>query len=278
MPVAWRIDPVTGHAALFEEAPGGGDHRNRLSLRNRPLVDPENWLANIYLHTALDFMEVHSDSTHTVNHATVAALTPPSPGFSSTRWAAVGASAATWPLLTHSLGYVPHFAVVVDGHIVKPGHPVQVVSGGAKRARIVSVYATTAQILLREWSRTTSDGSIPAISKTYRVIVFRAPRAPSDSKALDASPGDARVAMGLGRFDVSRRYLQVVPGGSPFGLTDGRSIDLKKGAVRLTNPDGSYYDMVPTDFQITFTPPGNGGGVMYYDGSFVGSGIQVQAP
>lgn len=278
MPVlTFRAFPAAGVVALFDEAPGGGDPKDIGSLRNRPAADPANWLPNIYFHSSLDNMEVHSDTTVTINHGSVAALTPPGLEFVPSRYFAYGSTATTWPLLTHDLGYPPHVAVVVDDNVVKPGYPVQVVSG-TKRMRSISVYVTTTQVLLREWSIATSDGSIPAISKTYRILVFRDPPAPEGNKLLEIDATAGTVKMARGRFDLSRNYLQVVPGGSPFGLSSGRSIDLKRGAVRFADPDGSNYDMVPTDFQIRFNPPGNGGGILYYDGSFTGSGILVQAP
>ena len=60
--------------ALFDEAPGGGDPKDINSLRNRPALDPEAWLANVYFHTSLDNMEVILDQVVTINHASFGAM------------------------------------------------------------------------------------------------------------------------------------------------------------------------------------------------------------
>jgi len=265
-----------GIVALYEEAPGGGDFRDIDAPRNRPARDPANWLANIYFHSDLDNLEVESDTTVTINHAPVAAGSGPGGSVTVNGTVQYGGATATHLLISHGLGYKPHVLVLVGDNVLFAGTPIQ--TDADKRMRSVSPYVTTSEVRLHEWTVRTSN-VLGAVSKDYRVIVFRQPPAPSGNKLRDFQPGAGIFQLAFGRFDVDRRYLQVVPGGTPWGLSSGRSIDLKRGGVRLVNPDGSIWDTVPTTFFARISPPGNGGGVLYYDGSFAGSSpILVQAP
>jgi hypothetical protein len=89
--------------------------------------------------------------------------------------------------------------------------------------------------------------------------------------------------MAFERFDSSRRYLQVVPGGSPLGLSLGRTIDLNNGAPRAVRPDGTTFDPVPatltTRIQGNYQPAPAYGASLAYGGSYAGpETVQVQAP
>jgi hypothetical protein len=96
--------------------------------------------------------------------------------------------------------------------------------------------------------------------------------------------------MGLGKFHSDAPYLQVVPGGSPFGLFNDRSIDLHNGAPKAWRPDGTTFAPVPANLKswLPFNPYGGGaspggepfGASMAYNGSYAGpaSALQVQAP
>lgn len=275
MPTVFMTDPGTGHCALYDEASGGGAFDDVNALRNRPLKDPANWLSLIYFHSALDNLEVHSDTTVTVNHEAVSA--GDSIDFigagSQVRW---NAYSRTRTLVTHNLGYTPDYLIARGNNILWPGMPVQSQSGG--RARYCTSFANDTQIRLYEWA-STSGSALASASLQYRVIIFRNPPAPSGNITFDADGSTGRVLMGRGRFDSLRKYLQVVPGGSPLGIFYGKSIDVSNGAPCFARPDGSTYKPVPTAAHGSFTPPGTNGDSWAYDGSFTGStAIQVQAP
>lgn len=281
MTVVFMTDPVTGRAALFDEAPGGGDFDDPNSLRNRPLNDPVTWLANIYFHSDFNYMEVsHGPTSTAISHGAVSASSSTAP-LSSTVPFGWYSAAATHHLLTHNLGYIPNAIVYVSGgNVIWPGMPVQVASDGG--ARYVSVYCTETAINLYEYA-STGPNTLPGIGLTYTVIVFKNPPAPTGNILLDFDPTNGEVQMGLGKFNSSRKYLQVVPGGSPFGIAYGRTIDLKNGAVRAVRPDGAVFDPVPVGLTMGLTRiqfyPTIQGGSMGYNGSFSGpSQIMVQAP
>jgi len=281
MEIAFMTDPDTGRCALYDEAPGGGEYDDPNSLLNGPLNDPVTWLANLYFHSDFNYMEVSHGPTNTgISHAAVSASSSSAPLAATVPFGWYAAS-ATHLLLTHNLGYVPNAMVYVSGgNVIWPGMPVQVAGDGG--ARYVSVYCTSTEVRLYEYA-STGPSTLPATSLTYTVIVFKNPPAPSGNTLLDFDPSTGAVQMGLGKFNSSRRYLQVVPGGSPFGIAYGRTIDLKNGAVRAVRPDGVTYDPVPVGLtmglsRIQFYPTVYGAS-MGYNGSFSGPPqIMVQAP
>ena len=282
MPVVWMCDPVSGKVALFDENGTSGDPIDPMAARNAPLQSPAAHLDKVYFHSDLDYMEVsHGPTVANVSHALVAAVTDPGAAATPSRVIAYGTAVTTHTLLTHSLGYVPYFLVVLGGDIVYPGQPVQVLSDG--RQRRVVAYADSTTIKLREWAVQT-NATMAAVNLAYTVVVFRAPPAPSGTILYDWDPTTGIVQMGRGKFRSDRRYLQVVPGGSPYGFSLGRTIDLKNGAPRYVDPDGSIFEPIPSDFALKvrmsdepndapYGPP------MAYNGSFAGSAsVLVQVP
>lgn len=279
----FKISRSADAVAFFETAPGGGDPANPSSLRNRPLVDPGNWLGNIIFHSDLDYMEVsHGPTDTTISHAAVAAGTGPASGLGLNNLLFYSGVTTTHLLLTHSLGYVPDFLVVANGDTVFGGTSVQRLSDG--RTRNVAAYATTTEIRLAERAVQTSS-IMPAISVTYTIIVFKRPPAPSGNIGFKVDPVVKRVMMAREKFDSRRRYLQSVAGGTPYGFTAGRTVDLKNGAPRLVDPDGTITDIVPAGtamyFAMTAEPTGSRtyGASQAYDGTFTGSpGILFKVP
>lgn len=274
-------DPNTERCALYDENGTDGDPDNPNSTRNAPLNNPNSHLDKIYFHSDFDYCEVGFGPTNvTINHSSVSPGGSPS-GVGLNALLVYGTYSASNVLLTHSLGYIPDFMVIADGDIIYGGTPIQYLSDG--RTRNVTAYATTSQIILYETAIRTSS-TIPALSKTYTIIVFLQPPEASGNVLIDFNPTSGTVEMGKGKFNSSRRYLQIVPGGSPFGFARGRTIDLNKGAPRFVDPDGTITDPVPSYAAMNIAMSGETGSVVYgdsyaYNGSFTGTpGILVQVP
>lgn len=261
---------------MYDEAAGGGAANDPNSARNAPLNNPVAHLDKIYFHSDLDYMEVHDESDVLINHALVSTTGGPVGGSIQWGW---NTSAVDHLLYTHGLGYAPFALVSVGANIIWPGMPVQTDAGGGGGGRYCSIYTTTTGVYLREFA-SIGNAALPAISLTYKVLTFKNPTAGSGVQLIDWNPGTGVFKAGKGKFDSSRKYLQVVPGGSPLGLSYGRTIDLKNGAVRAVRPDGTYYDPVPaTLFGYLVGGTDTPGAYMNYNGSFTGPGaIQVQAP
>ena len=281
MAIVFMTDPATGRCALYDEPSAAGAPDNPNSARNAPLNNPTTNLQYLYFHSDLDYMEVSHGPTDVIYGHPVVPAVAGVPGES------VPVAAGGWfnsaALLTHSLGYVPDFFVVRNGDIVYPGTNVQY-DGSDGRARFVTVYATTTQIVLYEWALQTTN-TLASINQTYTVVVFRQPPAPSGNLLLDFDPSTGGIVqMGRGKFNSSRRYLQVTPGGTSYGFSLGKTIDLNNGAPRYVDPDGSILDPLLTIVAskvIGINEPNDApfGPSMRYQGSFAGSGsVLVSVP
>lgn len=243
MPLRGGFYDATGVVACYEEASGGGDIRYISSPRNAPAANPAAHLDKLIWHSALyqyeiaagpvDVSVTHTalatkDTWHTVS---TGGYDPagPSPSGSTIGFLIKGDSRVTDILLyTHGLGYVPKFMVSLDARRVPDGFIVQSNANGCYRR--VSVFATPTGIYLREHAVST-DINLAAVSKTYRVMVFRT-RAPDPAKALWSGSG-ASMQLARGIIDTTRRYLRRTGAGdSPFALNLGPTIDIKNGGAR----------------------------------------------
>ncbi len=279
----FMADPTLGHCAIFDEAAGGGDPEDVNSLCNRPLADPETWLGSVYFHSAFDYLEVAFDTTVTVSHGVIGSGTDALGSGAATQSVYdLDATVVDHDVLTHSLGYEPLVIVGFGDDVLAPGYPVQVPGTVNGSVRYVAPYVTSDKVFLREF-RSRGSAGLSTISLDYRVVVFRQPPVPSGNNLIDFDPGTGTLTMGFERFDSSRSYLQVVPGGSPLGLATGRTMDAKNGAPRFVAPDGTSYDPVPSTVKMGIKSSLEGaityGSSMNYTGTFAGGGaVLVQAP
>lgn len=284
MTVVFMTDTTTGRVAIFDEAPGGGAYDDPNSLRNRPLNDPVTWFANLYFHSDFNYMEVSTGpASVAVSHPAVATISAPTGATANFGW---GSGTADHVLLAHGLGYAPLALVALGNNILWPGMPVQ--SQGDGGQRYATVYTDATNVRLYEFA-SVGVSNLAAASLNYTVIVFRNPPAPSGNILFDFQSATGEVQMGLGKFNSLRRYLQVVAGGTPFGIAyGGRTIDLANGAPRAFRPDGTFFEPVLAGLQFALpridlrgTNWGTTAGAsMAYSGSFAGppGSIQVQAP
>lgn len=290
MPVVFFSDPVTGVCALFDDPGGGGQWDSIDALCNRPAKDPVNWLTHIYFHSSFDYMEVAaSPDPVSIVHGSIASYndSPPAAPASgqSYRFSNYRPTAITLGdhlLVQHDLGYAPRFKVAINNEMIAPGFPVQIHNGVA--TRWVVPYATTSQIRLREIG-TQQSTTVPAVASAYQSLVFANQPTPGGNVLFEFDPVTGIVTMGRGRFNSGKRFVQVVPGGSPFALSQGPTAHPANGAVRNVSPTGVIRESAPVGVRLMLyqsrsdaSPPGDGG-VTGYNGSFAGSpSIAVQAP
>jgi len=283
MAIVFMTDPATGRCALFDEAPGGGAYDDPNSVRNAPLNNPVTWFANLYFHSDFNYMEVsYGPATATVSHPSVATI-PSIGGTISFGW---GSAIADHALYAHGLGYAPLALVALGNNILWPGMPVQVQGDGGMR--FCTIYTDATHVRMYEFASVGISNLAP-VSLDYTLLVFRNPPAPTGNILMDFNPSTGELQMGLGKFNSLRRYLQVVAGGTPFGIAEGgRTIDLANGSPRAFRPDGTYYEPIPANTRSALSRTdlrGTNWGSIYgndmaYNGSFAGppSSIQVQAP
>lgn len=274
---------MTGKVGLYD-----GDPNDPLSTRLLPLNNPASYLSQIHFHSDLDYLEVALAGTVTINHA----LVPGNPAPTPIGGSAIFADSWGWNaggddnlIVTHNLGYEPFVLVAAGNNVLWPGMPVD--NNDVGSARYATAYVTTTELRLATIC-TAGVNDLPAKSITYTYLVFKNPPAAVGSILFKNDPSADVLSMGLGKFSSDRAYLQVVPGGSPLGVSLGRTIDLNKGAMRAYRSDGTHYEPVPADLAMalyrqsydgTITYPVTYGASMAYGGSYAApASLQVQAP
>lgn len=247
---AFMTDPDTGNIGLYDEpAPAvtDADYEDPNSAPNAPLNDPEGNLAHLYWHILLDNMEVAFDQVVTVNHSAIAAGTSAAGQVGQSAAFDYDATTVDHDAYTHGLGYEPFVLVAIGNDLLTPGYPVQIPVSTNGAARYVTPYVTASKVFLHEF-RSRGLAGLDAVSIDYRLLGFRQQRAAEGNdppQLIDFDPATGLLKLGDGRWASDRRYLQVVPGGTPFGLAYGRTLDLDNGAFRLARADGTTYDPIP---------------------------------
>lgn len=240
MAIVFMTSRATSQAAIFEEAPGGGDADDPNSLCNRPLLHPVEWLANIFFHTDLDYYQVALGPTDVeIEHPVV-------PGKTTNMGSVVSVThigqriPLDHPLVEHNLGYVPRYMIVWNGSVLPPATIIQLED--SNRKRVVTPYATETHIHLYE-SGFSSNVTLPAVTETYSVIVFKAPVAGGEN-LFDFERATGRVVLGGGKFDSDLLRLRQASdsAASPFDIPLGPTVDIANGAVRTVLPDGTTYE------------------------------------
>jgi hypothetical protein len=232
--------------AIYDEAPGGGDPIDPLSLMNRPVVSPLSWLSNIYFHSDLDYYGIAvKNLSVSISHAAIAGMVRTAAGGNQEVSAAVtfgGQTVETNHLLVnHGLGYVPKFFCIYDNRLIPHGTPVQDSGFGLKR--FVTAYATSTQIRLHEVGYS-SASTLPAVSRTYQVIVFREPSADPTEKQLDLYAGGADF--GRGKFRGAEPHLRADGLGDVlWPIATGPTAGVRNGGLRVWVPNGSFVDFGP---------------------------------
>lgn len=274
-------DPVTGRVALFDETGSIGDRADPNSAINGPLNNPLSFLDHIRFHSDLDHFEVDVVGTASLTHASITGIGAGS-GLSSAFSYDAGVP-DDQTLVTHGLGYPPLALVAVGNNIIWPGMPIQTNGDGGGRYATAYVDNSNLGIFI---TATIGASNLVSFTPTYSYLIFKEPPADAGNILIDFDPVTGIVSMGLGKFSSDRPYLQVVPGGSPLGLSAGRTIDLNNGAFKSWNPDGTTYVPQPPGLATYLIRQAYGtgyaaviGSVMDYAGTYAGpTSIQVQAP
>jgi len=271
---AFMGNAVSGLVAAYDEPNETGNPFDPTSARNAPLYDLAGNLDKVRYHSQADHFELGFQGTASVTFAAVSAVGTPS---SIAEAYGTNAGSHSDILFEHDLGYLPYALVVIDGKAIYPGMPIQIGSHGAVRYGTIWVDETYIGI---DTICTIGDTDLPTATLDFAYLIFKRPPAPSGDTlfAFDAETGITE--MGLGQVSSDRLYLQVAPGGSPFGIPlDGRSIDLDNGAPKAWLADGSTVAPVPAGLK-SYLPFLNGNNVdlggetlgasMGYGGSYAG--------
>lgn len=250
MPFVFMTDRSTGRCALFEENGTTGSVSDPNSLRNAPLNSPNLHLDKIRFHSDFDYYMVESGPTSVnINH-------PPlngGPFVISTFPSVIRYGQINYVdhvLVNHGLPYIPAYMVISGNNLIGPGSDIQ---NSSDCVRTITPYATNSVIGLRDF-QISGTTSLPNLSRTYQVIVFRNPIEDS-SHLFDYISAEDNLILGKGKFRSDKKMLRrtLIADASPFDISLGRTVDIKNGGSRTVLPDGTTF----TDF--------------LYNGSFTGS-------
>jgi hypothetical protein len=234
-----RFYADVSRVAIYEEAPGGGSAIDPNSLMNRPVLDPLTWIDYVYFHSDFGYYGVVASGTTTISHPVVAGSTV-TVGEDAYLSQLYYGQSQTFDhlLLQHNLGYVPKFFVAYDSKMIPHGMPVQTSGAGV---RLVSAYATTTQIRLREFA-TSSASDLPATSRDYQVLVFRQDAVDPLLPMLRMEPGD--IVFAQGKFRANTPHLRATGSGdSIFAQAKTRTAAVRNGSFRAYPPNGSPVDL-----------------------------------
>lgn len=243
-------DPATGRVAIYEENGTSGAADDPNSVRNAPLNSPASHLGRIRFHVDFDYYLVNSGpTTVSVTHPAVAsaAVGIPSSIAGIIRYGQVISTDIL--LVNHGLPYVPGYMIISGNTLIGPSTIIQTDAGG----RLITPFATSTGIYLKD-SGASTNVSLPAISRTYQVIVFRAPV--SDRSDLIDAPVGGPVSLGRGKFKSTDRALRAtsVADASPFDISLGRTVDIRGGYGRTVLADGSSFTMSGYTGSFTGSP------------------------
>jgi hypothetical protein len=239
--------------AIYDEPNTTGDFRSFDAPRNAPAKNPVAHLPQLYWHSEFFQYELAMNPiVTTVNHTALAGQVRydgigPNGPFNNATSAPTGNGGVTTPaggviyvqkngqvrttdivLYTHNLGYVPVFFIASQGKVLLPGLTIQTLSEG--RGRLVHAFATSSIIGLRE-TATSSQSSLPAISRSYELLICRIPTAQSGRPLMGMEGNNLVIAKG--KVDTSKRYIRrVLPGESSFAIDRGRTGDVRGGRLR----------------------------------------------
>lgn len=249
-----RLYADSFRCAIYEEASGGGDPVDPTSPMNRPVIDPFNWIPNLYFHSDLDYYEIAAKNLNCViSHAAVAGRVTQAGGTGEV--SAVVSLAGQFvrtshTMVTHNLGYPPRFFCIYNGQLIPHGMPVQNAGGGL--VRFVTAYATNTEIRLGELAVSTAS-ALPAANITYQVIVFRTPGTDPSSKMLDIYPGAADF--GQGKFRASEPHLRADGlGDVQWPIATARTAGVRNGGLRTYYPTGGFVDFGPYNGSLSAPP------------------------
>ena len=160
---AFDIDCAFGHFAIYRE-PEGGE-------LDAPLYDPLAHLDRIKLHSQLAYLQRAVEIDVTITHAAVAASSGWDWSTFSNNWTPE-AYTIDRLLGVHGLGIIPICIVASGQGMVDPGIPIQ--SNGSGGTRYLDIYLTSTEVRARE-RVDSGTGSLPSISRTYKLLVLREP-------------------------------------------------------------------------------------------------------
>lgn len=236
------IDGVFGQFAMYREPTSGA--------LDAPLYNPLQHLDKIKVHSGLAYLQRAIEIDVSITHAAVAASSGWSWSTFSNNWTPE-AYTIDRLLGVHGLGVIPLCLVASGQGALDPGVPIQ--TNGSGGTRYLDIYLTATEVRARE-RVDSGTGSLPATTRSYKLIVLREPAA-LPGEVFWAEDGRIRGET----FDSDYHYLRAVAAGeSPYRLTAGQQIDTEGGICRFIDALGTvthdFYNAAAYTGSLTTVP------------------------
>jgi hypothetical protein len=196
--------------------------------------NPINNLEDVYFHSDLGYLGNGLLVTGSISH-------PQRTRSSSTNKGLFGSSTYYNPLngtsdyllTTHNYTANAPFVAFVGDAQMPSGTAVQKVG---ESIRAVSLYITSTQIRIFEnWA--TFDDTLPAVNKTYSVILFDRLTSATDDTSILIEPNSFEA--GFGKLSTDFLYLRKQNTNPDFYVTADKTADVNSGRLKVVLPDGS---------------------------------------
>jgi hypothetical protein len=235
--VAWDSG---NQLAIISDAPGGGAASDIAAPRNRPAVDPTNWIDLVHFNTRFNYfvpasgfpqtIAVTLDSYAADTGTTLGALT-----------CYKGHSSKDYTLAAHGLGAIPaDWLGAIGGQEYPIGCPVQIGVNGGRRS--ISFWCDATNIYLHEDVKPGVSG-LSGMSIDVYIVVFRATEDDGVSPLLSINP----MQLGRGRVKGTDNPMREAQSGdsAPFTIPTGPCASLANGHFRFVLLDMLTYDVGP---------------------------------
>lgn len=222
------------------------------STDNAPLTNPLGNIGRVHFHSDLDYFEVFSDQTVTLNLPQRLI----SQNGTGTVQFATGGNTFKWidhsPFQATSFPSEPYGAVQINGIFypswVETTYPFIGDNNGGG-TRVLDARVTESGIVFREyWYNYTSfvspypKTSCPGVSISVRSLLF-APQTPA-AGLPDLRVSASRITAGKGKLDTNGRpFLRLSPTVTGLAFTSDRTIDSMPGTMRRWNLNGTMTDL-----------------------------------
>lgn len=222
----------TGRVAIYDES------------NPDAFTNPVPNLDDVFFHSDLDYMGIAANIEVTVTHPARAKGAPAE----AHSYATPTFYAATSDPLAHNLGYVPHGLCFIGNDMLPANTQIQFV-GTSFRTVALELTANELRIFETCWVYNTA---LPAITKTYRIVLFTPKIQPSGNTMIEIKP--ERVIASGGKLDTNLNYIRRASQNPDFYFSKGRTADANNGSFKIVTANGSTIVRSPYAGSFTGVP------------------------
>jgi hypothetical protein len=213
-----------------------------------PYKNPTAHLDLLRFHSDMQYLSLAVQQDVVVNHTSLAGSTGVAPGGAPAT--GDGSSGSAQPvangdiradmidLVNHDAGAIPPYYVLYNGQAVSAG---TVVQDDGDRARLVSSWVTSSKVGIKAIAFS-SVSALAAVSRTYRVVVFRQFAPQPGLPLYRFRPSE--IQLGAGKIsDTNPALRRANVGEATFYIPKAPDTDIRNGAIRSISSAGVTTDL-----------------------------------